>query len=113
LTAQRSDWCDLFSNTLQERPTSGELPAQAITYAQRLSNGEERAAIKGAPLLRAIKRRTKVRRSTDMWVGAIAPQCGDLHCHRAPPISRWISKCRSNRQGRLSGRGEAAAHGDQ
>jgi hypothetical protein len=32
-----------------------------------------------------------------MRICTITTQCADLYRHRAPSVSRWIGKCRSNR----------------
>jgi hypothetical protein len=86
LSAKSSAECDCFRNALEGRPAVRQLTLETLRNAERLRHCEERCAVKNAPLLRAIKGRTKVGGSTHVWISALLTKPGDLF--REPTSAR-------------------------
>jgi hypothetical protein len=113
LSAKGSAECDLFRNAPEGRPAVGKLTLEPLCNAERLRNCKERCAIKNAPLLRAIKGRTKVGGTTHVWISAVLTQRGDLFRELTSARRQRISQRWSSGERQLTRWGEGTSNGDQ
>ena len=113
LPAQRPAQGDLISDSHQRWPAVCQFPFEPFCHPKRFGNCEERAAVKDAPLLRAIERGTKIRGTAHVWICTTLTDRRDLLRQLAPTRCDRIAERGAHGEGTFPGRGEGALHRDQ